>query len=51
MTNLGTFGDDYSDVNGINNLGQIVGETFDPFGDATHGWISDRCGPIVDLDT
>lgn len=51
MTNLGTFGDDYSDVNGINNLGQIVGETFDPFGDATHGWISDRGGPLVDLDT
>lgn len=51
MKNLGTFGDDYSDVNGINNRGQIVGETFDPFGDATHGWISDRGGPIVDLDT
>jgi probable HAF family extracellular repeat protein len=51
MTNLGTFGDDYSDVNGINNRGQIVGETFDPFGDATHGWISERGGPIVDLDT
>lgn len=51
MTNLGTFGDDYSDVNGINNRGQIVGETFDPFGGSTHGWISDRGGPIVDLDT
>ncbi|MBS0383563.1 MAG: hypothetical protein JSR56_14150 [Proteobacteria bacterium] len=51
MTNLGTFGDDYSDVNGINNNGEIVGETFDPFGGSTHGWISDRGGPIVDLDT
>lgn len=52
MTNLGTFGDDYSDVNGINNQGQIVGEIFSATtGEALRGWISDRGGPIVDLNT
>lgn len=57
LKNLGTFGDDYSDANGINNHGQIVGETFDPCSDPDipcrigRGWISDRGGPIVDLNT
>jgi probable HAF family extracellular repeat protein len=52
MKNLGTFGDDYSDADGINNLGQIVGETFSATtGEAVTGWISDRGGPIVDLNT
>lgn len=52
MKNLGTFGDDYSDANGINNRGQIVGETFSaPTGEPLRGWISNRGGPIVDLNT
>ncbi|TAN05604.1 MAG: hypothetical protein EPN38_10595 [Rhodanobacteraceae bacterium] len=51
MKNLGTFGDAYSDANGINNRGQIVGETFTKDGDSLRGWISDRGGPIVDLNT
>lgn len=52
MTNLGTLGDDYSQANGINNFGQIVGETFSATtGDSLSGWISDRGGPIVDLNT
>lgn len=51
MKNLGTFGDDYSDANGINNRGQIVGETFSVYGESLRGWISDRGGPIVDLNT
>lgn len=51
MKNLGTFGDDYSDANGINNKGQIVGEVFTIQGESVHGWISDRGGPIVDLNT
>lgn len=52
MTNLGTFGDDYSQANSINNLGQIVGETFSATtGESLSGWISDRGGPLVDLNT
>lgn len=52
MKNLGTLGDDYSDSNGINNLGQIVGETFSAIGgDSLTGWISERGGPLVDLNT
>lgn len=52
MTNLGTFGDDYSDANSINSPGQIVGEIFSPTtGASLIGWISDRGGPIVDLNT
>lgn len=51
LKNLGTFGDDYSDANGINNLGQIVGETFTQNGGSVRGWISNRGGPITDLNT
>ena len=51
MKNLGTIGDDYSDANGINNLGQIVGEIFTVQGESVRGWISDRGGPLVDLNT
>lgn len=51
MTNLGTFGDDYTDAADINNRGEIVGEVFSVYGESLRGWISYRGGPIVDLNT
>lgn len=53
MKNLGTLDDDdASQANGINNRGQIVGETFlRSTTEALRGWISDRGGPLIDLNT
>lgn len=52
MRDLGTIGDDASDANGLNNRGQVVGETFDwKNGEAIRGWVAERGGTAVDLNT
>jgi probable HAF family extracellular repeat protein len=52
MTNLGTLGDDdASEAFCVNNHGQIVGVTFVRGGDDLRGFISDRGGPLIDLNT
>lgn len=50
MVNLGTLGTDPSSLaDGINNRGQIVGISY---GDSDQrGFVSDRGGPIIDLNT
>lgn len=53
MKDLGTISNFPSDANGINNRGQVVGETFDldNGNEAVRGWVADRGGQAVDLNT
>lgn len=53
MRNLGTIDNFPSDANGINSRGQVVGETFDLANgnEAVRGWVADRGGTAVDLNT
>lgn len=53
MKNLGTIDHFPSDANGINNRGQVVGETFDldNGNEAVRGWVAERGGTAVDLNT
>lgn len=53
MRDLGTIDGLPSDANGINSRGQVVGETFDidHGNEAVRGWVADRGGTAIDLNT
>jgi probable HAF family extracellular repeat protein len=52
MTDLGTVeGYPFSVANGINNKGEVVGQTVTPGNTKGVGWVWEDGGPVIDLNT